>query len=153
MERLRLLASIEVIAKLAALGLLFVLVRNPQQVWRAIFIQATSPAICVLIGISMAFRTSSVCRPRRVLVNAVLKEGWGMFMFRSAEALYGVANSFLLGLFAPAAIVGYFSSAEKVSKATAGLVNPIRDSLYPRISHLMRHDRPEGIRLARIGGA
>jgi PST family polysaccharide transporter len=152
MERLRLLATLEVAAKLAALGLLFTFVKGPQDIWRAIAIQATSPAVCVLLGLGLAFRTSSVCRPRRRLLNAVLREGWEMFMFRSAESLYGVANAFLLGLFAPAVVVGYFSSAEKISKATAGLVNPIRDSLYPRISHLMHHDRREGIRLARIGG-
>ena len=153
MERLRLMASLEVVAKLAALGFLFAFVKGPQDVWRAIAIQATSPAVCVFLGLAMAFRTSSVCRPRCHLVNAVLKESWEMFMFRSAESLYGVANAFLLGLFAPVTVVGYFSSAEKVSKATAGLVNPLRDSLYPRISHLMHHDRREGIRLARVGGA
>ena len=109
--------------------------------------------VCVLLGLGMAFRTSSVCRPRRRLVNAAFKESWEMFMFRSAESLYGVANSFLLGLFAPPVIVGYFSSAEKICKATAGLVNPIRDSLYPRISHLMHHDHREGARLAKVGGA
>ncbi|MBZ5579519.1 MAG: flippase [Acidobacteriia bacterium] len=151
MERIRLVAVLEISAKVSALGALFVFVKGPHDVWRAVAIQALSPSLCLLLGIVLAFRTSTVCRPRRHLVNAALRESWDMFLFRSAESLYGVANAFLLGLFAPAAIVGYFSAAEKVSKATAGLVNPIRESLYPRISHLMRGDRAEGARLARIG--
>jgi O-antigen/teichoic acid export membrane protein len=56
-----------------------------------------------------------------------------------------------LGLFAPATLVGYFGAAEKLSKATAGLLNPIRESLYPRINSLVLHERPEAMRLARIG--
>jgi len=105
----------------------------------------------VCVGLRLAFSTSVVCRPERALVNAVMKEGWDMFTFRSAESLYGVANAFVLGLFAPSAIVGYYAAAEKISKATAGLVNPFREALYPRISNLMHHDRSEGLRLARIG--
>jgi len=151
MERLRLLATIEISAKASALLVLFIFVKGPQDVWRAVAIQAISPAVCVFLGIRLALRTSSVCRPRRRLLNAVFKESWDMFMFRSAESIYGVANAFLLGLFASPAIVGYFSSAEKISKATAGLVNPIRESLYPRVSSLTQRDRPEGMRLAKTG--
>jgi PST family polysaccharide transporter len=151
MERLRLVAALEIGAKVTALGALFLFVRGPQDVWRAVALQALSPAVCVFVGLRLAFRTSAVCRPQRALVNAVFKEGWNMFAFRSAESLYGVANAFMLGLFAAPAIVGYFGAAEKISKATAGLLNPIREALYPRISSLMHRDRPEAVRLARIG--
>jgi polysaccharide transporter, PST family len=74
-----------------------------------------------------------------------------MFMYRSAESLYGVGNSFLLGLYASPVLVGYFSASEKISKAAAGLVNPIRESLYPRVSNLTHSDPEEAFRLARIG--
>ena len=153
MERLRLVAALEISAKVAALGALFIFVKQPQDVWRAVALQAVSPAVCVVVGIGLAFRHSVVCRPRRALVNAVLKEGWDMFTFRSAESLYGVANAFLLGLFAPPAAVGYFGAAEKITKATAALANPICQALYPRISSLMHRDPSEGMRLARIGTA
>ena len=151
MERLRLVAALEIGAKVMALGALFILVKGPQDIWRAVALQALSPALIVCVGLSLAFSTSVVCRPQRALVNAVLKEGWDMFTFRSAESLYGVANAFLLGLFAPSVLVGYYAAAEKISKATAGLVNPLREALYPRISNLVHHDRSEGMRLAKIG--
>lgn len=74
-----------------------------------------------------------------------------MFLFRSAESLYGVGNAFLLGLFASPVQVGYFASAEKISRAIFGLLNPIRESLYPRLSSIA-HDSPESARkLARTG--
>jgi PST family polysaccharide transporter len=74
-----------------------------------------------------------------------------MFVFRSGESLYGVGNVFVLGLFAPPVVVGYFASAEKISKAIFGLLNPIREALYPRLSSLARHGSEAAMGLARIG--
>jgi PST family polysaccharide transporter len=153
MERLRLAAGLETGAKLAALGALFIFVHSPQHVWRALAIQALSPFAMMLVGIPLALASSVPAAPQWRVVKAVLADGWHMFAFRSAESLYGVANAFLLGLYAPPVTVGYFSAAEKVSKATAGLLNPIRESLYPRISHLVHRDPAEASRLSRIGTA
>lgn len=151
MERIRLAAALEIGGKTAALGALFLFVKGPSDVWRAVLIQALSPMVLTCIGIPLALSTSLPCRPQWSVVKAVLGEGWKMFIFRSAESLYGVANAFLLGLFASPIVVGYFGAAEKISKASAGLVNPVRESLYPRINALIRHDRPEAARLAKIG--
>jgi polysaccharide transporter, PST family len=152
MERIRLAAAIEIGAKTAALGALFIFVKGPNDAWRALVIQALSPAVFVLVGLRLACARIA-CRPQWSLVRAVLKEGWHMFVFRSSESIYGVANAFLLGLYSPPVIVGYFGAAEKVSKATAGLVNPIRESLYPRISNVIHRDRMEARRLAQVGAA
>jgi PST family polysaccharide transporter len=152
MERIRLAAAIEIGAKAAALGALFIFVQSPNHAWRALAIQALSPAVTVVVGLRLACAEIH-CRPQWNLITAVLKEGWHMFIFRSSESIYGVANAFLLGLYSPAVIVGYFGAAEKVSKATAGLVNPIRESLYPRISNLIHRDRMEARRLAKVGAA
>lgn len=150
-ERIRLSAALEMGSKFSALGALFLLVKGPQHVWRALAIQALTPSVMAFVGIPLAFWTSVPCRPRWSVIHAVLGEGWDMFVYRSTESLYGVANAFLLGLYASPTDVGYFSAAEKVSKATAGLVNPIREALYPRINHLMHRDKPEAARLAKIG--
>jgi len=151
MERIRLAAALELGAKLVALGALFVFVHFPQDAWRAMAIQALSPVVSVVAGVYLAFRGSVFCRPEWGLVTEVVREGWHMFMYRSAESLYGVGNSFLLGLYASPIMVGYFGASEKISKAAAGLVNPIRESLYPRVSHLAHTDPAECTRLARIG--
>jgi PST family polysaccharide transporter len=101
----------------------------------------------------MAYRAIPVCVPTGFLVGEAFRLGWPMFVFRSGESLYGVGNVFLLGLFAPPAVVGYFASAEKISKAVFGLLNPIREALYPRLSNLARHASPDAARLARVGAA
>jgi PST family polysaccharide transporter len=57
---------------------------------------------------------------------------------------------FLLGLFAAPEIVGYFASAEKISKAVYGLMNPVRDAIYPRLSHLAKTGYQAAASLARV---
>jgi polysaccharide transporter, PST family len=152
MERIRLAAAIEVIAKTTALGALFIFVKTPHDTWRAMAIQALSPTASLVIGLYLAC-SKVTWRLDLNVVRIAFKEGWQMFVFRGAESIYGVGNAFLLGLYAPTTMVGYFGAAEKISKATAGLVNPIRESLYPRINNLMHRERGEALRLARIGSS
>jgi PST family polysaccharide transporter len=151
MEQLRLAAALEVGAKTVALGALFLFVHKPEDVWRALIIQALNPIIAIAAGVFLVSQTSFVCRPEWTMVRDAMRDGWHMFTYRSAESLYGVANSFLLGLYTGPVLVGFFSASEKISRATAGLANPIRESLYPRISNLAYKDSMEACRLARIG--
>jgi PST family polysaccharide transporter len=74
-----------------------------------------------------------------------------MFVFRSGESLYGVGNAFILGLFVSPVQVGYFASAEKISRAMFGLLNPIRETLYPRLSNMVNRSPKDALRLARTG--
>ena len=152
MERIRLASAIEMAGKLTALGGYFVFVHGPKDVWRTLIIQALSPWALVAIGVPLAL-ASGASRPRWSVIKSVFSEGWNMFVFRSTESLYGVANAFLLGLYTTPTIVGYFGAAEKINKATGGLLNPIRDSLYPRISNLVGVNDKEAARLAKIGTA
>jgi PST family polysaccharide transporter len=74
-----------------------------------------------------------------------------MFLLRSGESLYSVGNSFILGLFVAPVYVGYFAGADKITRAAFGLVIPIRDVLFPRMSHLASRSLERAQRLARSG--
>jgi PST family polysaccharide transporter len=47
--------------------------------------------------------------------------------------------------------VGFYASSEKIARSISGLLLPIRESFYPRISHLVSHSPDESNRLARLG--
>jgi polysaccharide transporter, PST family len=149
LERLRLAAGLEVGAKFAALCGVFLLVRSPQDGWKVVVLQAMAAGVSTTAGICLAIRSFGFCFPDFKMVRHALRRGWPMFVFRSAESLYGIGNVFLLGLFAPAAVVGYFATAEKITKAMFGLLNPIRESLYPRLSYLAASSEQAAARLAR----
>jgi polysaccharide transporter, PST family len=153
LERLRLAAFIEIAGKVLGMICVFLFVRRPGDGWEALLFQAVPPMLSTAIGLTLAYRYFPFTRPTFALVRVALKSGWRLFVFRSGESLYGAGNAFILGLFAPAAAVGYFAIAEKISKAVFGLLNPIREALYPRISRLAASSAKDAAGLARIGAA
>lgn len=151
LEKLRLVAALEISGKILGMGAILWLVRTPEDGWVALFAQGLAPAFCTAVGIGMAYRLVPLRWPPWTLVRDAIRLGWRMFIFRSGESLYGAGNAFILGLFAPPAVVGYFASAEKISKAVYGLLNPIREALYPRLSNMVPGSPQAAARLARIG--
>ena len=151
LERMQLAVTLEISGRLIGLALLFLFVHSPADGWKALLIQGVAPGVSTVAGLLLVYRELPWRRPRWSSTRDALAEGWRMFVFRSAESLYGVGNAFILGLFASQAQVGYFASAEKISKAAFGLLNPIREALYPRLSSLVQGSRQSAVRLARIG--
>ncbi len=81
----------------------------------------------------------------------VLVEGWTVFLSTAATSLYTTGNAFLLGILSnDSAVVGYYSAAERVVKAFQGLVSPLSQVFYPRISIGAARSREEGLRWARV---
>ncbi len=148
-ERMRVVASLEVIAKTAAAAGIFVLVRHPVDAWRVLGLQAAASVLSTGIGLGMAYRDVGWRAPSVRAVTHALRSGWSMFLFRSSAMLYTTGNAFLLGLFAPPEAVGYFAGAEKISKAFMGLLNPFNQALYPRLTRLVKHKPEEAARLFR----
>jgi polysaccharide transporter, PST family len=150
LERMTLAATLEVSSKVAALGAIFLFVHSPRDEWKVLAFQSLAPVVTVLAGMWMAHRLLAMYLPSMAMVWKSLKDGWPMFLLRSGAASYSVCNVLILAMFAPASIVGYFASAEKLAKAITGLLMPIRDAFYPRLSQLAVHSIKESQRLTRI---
>jgi PST family polysaccharide transporter len=153
LERLRLLAALEITGKTIGVIGVFLIVRSPENAWLALLLQGIPPLLSAIVGLAIAYRLFPFVLPTASLVKDALTTSWRLFVFRSGESLYGAGNAFILGLFAPAASVGYFAIAEKISKAAFGLLNPVREALYPRLSRLAAGSAGAAARLARIGAA
>lgn len=81
-------------------------------------------------------------------VVQALREGWAIFLSTAAISLYTTGNAFLLGLLTNNIVVGYYAAAERIVKALHGLVSPLSQGFYPRVSS-MASRREEGLRWAR----
>jgi PST family polysaccharide transporter len=150
LERMALAASLELSSKVAALGAILLFVHSPSDEWKVLAFQSLAPVVTVLVGFWMAHRLFALYLPSLDMVWHALRTGWPMFLLRSGVATYSTANVLILALFAPASVVGYYASAEKLAKAITGLLMPIRDAFYPRLSHLATHSAAENQRLTRI---
>jgi PST family polysaccharide transporter len=150
LERMALVASLEVSSKVAALGAILLFVHSPSDEWKVLAFQSAAPVVTMLVGFWMAHRLLTLYLPSLAMVWRALRMGWPMFLLRSGATTYSTGNVIILALFAPASIVGYFASAEKLAKAMTGLLMPIRDAFYPRLSQLAAHSHGENQRLTRI---
>ena len=151
LENIRLAAAIEIGGKVAGLLGMFWLVKAPSDDWKVLLLQAVPAIFATSIGFWLVSRTVYLARPTWCQIRQTLGSAWPMFIYRSGESLYAVGNAFVLGLFAPVDSVGYFSIAEKLARAIFGLLNPIREAWYPRLSHLASKSLQDTAKMARTG--
>lgn len=74
-------------------------------------------------------------------LRAALADGWHVFVSTAAISLYTTSNTVLLGWLSGPAAVGHFAAADKLLKAAQAATAPVSQALFPRVSHLMHHDR------------
>ncbi|HKT12763.1 MAG TPA: flippase [Terriglobia bacterium] len=148
-ERMRLVAVLDVAGKAVATAGIFILIHHPADGWKVLVLQGGGSLLSVIVATALVYREVPFRLPGWRLVRNTLRMGWSMFLFQGSMSLYGAGNAFILGLFASPAAVGFYAGAEKLARALMGLLVPIHQSLYPRISHLAQHDRRAANRLAR----
>lgn len=152
LERMRTVASLDILARALATAGIFVLVRTPEDGWKVLVIQGLASSLSVAIASGLAYREVPFHFPTLSLVWKALRMGWNVFIFGNAASLYTIGNTFFLGLLAPPQFVGYYAGAEKIVNALFyGLLEPVNESLYPRLSTLFSRAQTEAARLARIG--
>ena len=150
LERMRLVATLDISAKVLATAGVFLLVRRPEDGWRFLVLQGCGFLISAAVGLFLVYREVSFRMPSWAGSWEALRMGWSMFLFRSSVSLYTAGNAFILGIFVSPELVGYYAGAEKISRAFLGILNPISQTLYPRLSHLVSHAQDRAARLARI---
>jgi polysaccharide transporter, PST family len=152
-ERMRLVAVLDVTTKAIGVLAILVFVRSPKDGWLALAMQGAAYFLSLLVGMILAYRIIPFHWPCWGAALKALRMGWTMFLFRSSVTLYTTGNAFLLGLFVRPEIVGYYAGAEKIAKALIGLLYPISQALYPRIIYLIQHSRRRAAQLANVSVA
>jgi PST family polysaccharide transporter len=114
-------------------------------------LQALSGGLVTVLIVASMYRRVSFRLPTLERSLAALKAGWTIFLSRSAVSLYTMANTLILGFFAPPASVAFYGGAERVVLAVLGLMTPFTQALYPRMSHLAANDREKATDAIRIG--
>jgi PST family polysaccharide transporter len=151
LERMRFPALLNVGGRLLVTVGIFLWVKTTEDGWKVLALQALSGlAISVWIFVEM-YKTLPWRPPTWTLSRQALKMGWTVFLSKSAVSLYTQANTFILGLFATTAAVAFYGNAERLNRIVIGLLQPISQALYPRMSHLALKSRSQAEATARLG--
>src|SRR5204862_1521955 len=78
-----------------------------------------------------------------------LAEGFHLFVSTASITLYTNTNVFLVGLLAGNVQAGYFSTGERVVRATLGLLGPIFQGIFPHVNAIARLSKEQAIVLLR----
>lgn len=147
LEKMRVTASIDIISKIISTIGIFIFIHAPSQFTIVLVLQIISSVFSSVMALIIAYKQVSFRFPNMTSAWGALKLGWTMFLFKSAVSFYTVGNTFILGLFAEPQYVGYYAGAEKISKALLGLLNPVSQAFYPRISYLVQQSRNSAAQL------
>lgn len=149
-EKMMWIAIFNLMARLITIPLIFICVKNEQDVVLAVLIQTMAGMLAGIASLVFIFRKRLLIwiKPQWTEVVYALKEGWHIFISGVATSLYTAANPALVGLFSMPFQVGLFSAADKIKSASQSLVGPIGTAVYPRINALMSESSQRGVLLA-----
>ncbi len=143
MERMKLVAITNVIARLLFIVLVFLFVRGPEDYLYVPAFQSLTVIGVGLISLIVAFRVFPIrfyIPPVAALVRE-FKNGWHIFVSRMATTLYTTSNIVILGLFAGNASVAYYAAGDKIARAVQGLQLPLSQAIFPHIAKLASQSR------------
>lgn len=148
-EDLRTAAANDVAMKVLSTALIFLLVRTPSDAWLVLAAQAGTVALGQAINTVRLYRRVPYVAPSFAAARAGLTSGWSMFLFRGAVGLYTSANAALLRAFVPGAAVANYANADRLANAAKGMMQPVTQALFPRLSHLVHCEPQAATRLVR----
>jgi PST family polysaccharide transporter len=159
MESMRSISMITGAAKLAATGSIFCFVHKPTDALLAMILlsagQLAGGVIGVLVGLHRY--VGAFVRPTRAGVLAAIRDGQHLFISTASIALYTNTNTFLVGLIAGNVQAAYFSIADKLVRATTGVIYPIVQAAYPHAIRLVSQSKRDCLAFIRktvgYGGA
>jgi PST family polysaccharide transporter len=149
-EQVRVAGSLNVAGRMLAVAAIYLAVGTAADGWKV-------PALFGIFGlVSNAIALAVACRfvrariPTMRSVHEALSLGWNVFLLRCSVSLYASSNAFILGLFAAPQVVGFYSGAERMSRALQGLMSPVAQAIYPRISNVARRSPAQAAAIVRV---
>ena len=139
MDRLNVSANITLVSKTIAFLLIFCLVNTSDDTFYAI--------LCTLVGAIFSgsaalisiykLKISFLKKVHFIDVWIGIKDSFDIFIANVTISFYTTLNTIVLGAVYGPTIVGYFSAADKIRLAAQGLLSPIQQLLFPKVTSLL----------------
>lgn len=138
-EKMYFILIINIFTRTALTVLIFVLINSEKDFLLFAILSSISNLIVGVLGFSLALIQLKIkfILPKLDVMKQQITNGWNLFLSTLWINLYTTSNVFILGLFAPANVVGYFAAADKVRMAFQGILTPITQSVFPYVNKLL----------------
>lgn len=149
MGKISLVSTINAVAKLIFLPLVFVLVKSPDDCWIAVVLHCTTyiaACLCIILVLCRQ-KWVKLVRVNRNDVLGEMKLSWPIFLSQAATSVYTALFVVILAYYVSPREVGWYSSSEKVMRVMVSVIMmPISGAFYPKISQLSVGNRQEAKR-------
>jgi len=138
-EKMKYISIISVSVRLVTTVLIFIFIQTEDDFIKLAGLNTITQFVIGIIGLFWAINKFRIkySVPTVSLLKQQLKSGWNLFISTVSINLYTTSNVFILGLFAPANIVGYYAAADKIRMAFQGLLSPMSQSVFPYVNKLL----------------
>ncbi|PMO17530.1 flippase [Vibrio sp. 10N.222.54.B6] len=150
-EQLGVISTVRVVLQFFTIPLLFIFVKNSNNIWQAALINGIPIVGVAFIGLILINKRRWICwtRPTWVSLKSQYKEGFHIFISTASISLYTTSVVIILGAMSGAVSVGYFTAADRLIKAVLGLYGTISNAFYPRVNSVVIESKVKAIILIR----
>lgn len=138
-EQMKYILIINVMIRSITVIMIFVIVRTENDYLLLAVLYTITHLVIGTIGLIFAIRKFAIKYklPSSNDLLEHLKKGWNLFLSTIWINLYTTSNVFILGLFAPNNVVGYYAAADKIRIAFQGVLSSMSQSVFPYVSKLL----------------
>lgn len=138
-EKMNYILIITVSVRLIFTVLIFVLIQTENDFIKLAGLNTAAQFVIGLSGLLIALNKFKInyIFPKKELLKFQIQNGWNLFLSTVWINLYTTSNVFILGLFAPVNVVGYFAAADKIRMAFQGILSPMSQSVFPYVNNLL----------------
>ena len=148
-EKMKFITIINVLAKVIFTILVIVFVKSSVDYKLVPIYNSLGFIISGLLGLIVSVRYISFTAPSFKLTHQLLKDASQLFVANFATMLYTSSNVLILGFFSNNAVVGIYSSMEKLVLAIKNIYTPIYQALFPWLSQQVDQKKIEVIKKIR----
>lgn len=138
-EKMQGIAICTTIAKCVSLLLIFLLVKTPEDMNMAVISQSSGMFISGILA-CIFIKKQKIAKFTKVSIQeiySVLLKGFDLFVSNITISFYTTLNILIIGYFGGPTLAGYFSAADKIRTAAQGLMSPVQQAMFPRVSSLI----------------
>lgn len=150
-EKMGWMAMYNIVARALTIPLIFLCVNSSKDIWLAALISGCGIMLASVISLTMIYRIKWVkwsC-PRVEQLKEIMYDGWHIFLSNIAGSLYINSIPVLLGFIVGPVLVGYYVAADRIRQAIQGLMGPVTQVFYPRVSALMIINKDKAFKMIR----
>lgn len=138
-ERMKYILNINLSVRIIITILIFILIKSESDYLKLAALNTIAQFSIGVVGILLTFKKLKIKYffPNPELIKAQLKNGLSLFLSTVSINLYTTSNIFILGLFAPLNVVGYFSAADKIRMACQSILSPMSQSVFPYVNKMV----------------